>query len=139
MTKVSWNHDVPQEIRDSILPHIRRWEHLVPTWIHDLRVAWEPEGVYSMLNSSYHEYRYARITVCGNWLTAAYDERDDAVRHELLHITLHPMTDWTKDLIERLGDGDERLQGWLLSEWQERLEAAVCDLEHATREFAREA
>ena len=133
---VSWNPDVPEEVRASVEPYIRRWEHLAPTWIHDLRVAWDPKGDGASM-STHHEYRYARIEVTGKFLDMPAYERDDAVRHEFLHIPLAPLTNWTKDLIERLAKDDERLRDWLHSEWRERLEAAVVDLEFATKDGAR--
>lgn len=126
--------NVPPEIQSLLASIIRTEEHILPTWIHEIAVHWEPENSHAALMSTNKPYRIAHLTVTGRWLNDLPDERAETIRHEFLHVPLGPLTDWTKDLIERLvGEDDERLNEWLLKEWQERLEGATCDLEFAFR------
>lgn len=128
-----WQPGFPPELRAVVEPLILQHAHLLPTWIHELCVKYEAENGNCALMGTEHEYRRAHLTLTGNFLKADADERWQTIRHEFLHVPLHPLTSWTKDLIHRLAGDDDRLRDWLLSEWQERLEAAVCDLEHALR------
>lgn len=126
--------DVPPEVWDAVEPLLLRHVALVPTWCHEVRVFWDSsDGETSAKCGADYEYRVARVTICGGFFDYGPAGRDEAIRHEFLHIPLCPLTDWTRDLIHRLTGDDTRLRDWLLSEWRERLEGAVCDLEKATR------
>lgn len=127
---------MPAEVRSAVEPYIDHWLHLLPTWVHELAIKYDPENGNSALMGSQPQYRIAHLTITGWFLKADDDDRESTIVHEFLHAPLHPLTDWTKDLIERLTGDDERLADWLRSEWQERLEAATCDLEKAVQRTA---
>jgi hypothetical protein len=124
---------VPSEVRSALDPLIQKHLHLMPGWVTEICVTFDPSSDNCMEMGTEPEYRRAHLTVTGYWLRADVHERDSTVRHEFCHTILHPLTDWTKDLIERLAGEDERLSDWLRSEWQYRLEGATCDLERAVR------
>lgn len=129
--RVVWDEKCPRELRSAVEPLLDRWLHLLPTWCHSLVVAYDSECDDVANCLAEHEYRGARITIGGNWLRQPTYERESIIVHELLHVPLVVLTEWTKDLVHRLVGDDERLRDWLLSEWQERFEAVTCDLEHS--------
>ena len=129
MTVLVWDEKCPPEIRAAVEPLIERWRHIIPTWCHSLWIAYNADTDNCMECEAHPEYRWAKIHVGGSWLRQPGHERESAVVHELVHIPLKVLTDWTKDLVFRLSGDDERLRDWLLSEWQERLEGVTCDLE----------
>lgn len=139
MPDVWWSTEVPDEVRATVEPILDRWLHLLPTWVHELAVKYDPSNDNNALMGSEPHYRRAHLTVTGWFFRADADERDATIVHEFCHVPLHPLTDWTRDLIERLAGDDERLAGWLRSEWQERVEAATCDMERAVRRTQRAA
>lgn len=128
-----WEPRVPPEVRAALEPIVLHWLHLLPTWVHELVVKYDPENGNNALMGTELAYRRAHLTVTGWFLRSDAADRDSTIRHEFCHSALHPLTDWTKDLIHRLAGDDQRLSEWLLSEWQERLEAATCDIEMALR------
>lgn len=133
MTRVEYDAKVPPEIRNAVDGVIRRWLHLLPTWCHDLYVMYDASSANMAEAGSDPEYRRADLVIGPHWLKDTPDGREETVRHEFCHVPLHPLTAWTKAMIDRLAGDDERLSGWLLSEWQERLEATTCDVEMALR------
>lgn len=131
--RVEYDPKVPPEIQTAAEPMIRRWLHLLPTWCHDLYVMYDAASGNIAEMGSDHEYRRATLVIGPEWLKDHPGGRHEAVRHEFCHVPLHPLTAWTKAMIDRLAAEDERLAAWLLSEWQERIEGATCDVEMALR------
>lgn len=133
MVRVEYDPKVPAEIERAVNPIVQRWLHLLPTWCHDLYVMYDAASINMGEMGSDHEYRRATLVIGPEWLKEHEVGRDEVVRHEFCHVPLHPLTAWTKAMIDRLAADDERLAEWLRSEWQERLEAATCDVEMALR------
>lgn len=125
--------EVPPEIWDAVEPLLFQFAYLVPTWCHQVNVFYSAECQNSAECKAFYEYRNAQVVIGAPFLRGPHGDRVETIRHEFLHLPIAPMTDWTKDLIHRLAGEDERLRDWLLSEWRERFEGAVCDLEKATR------
>ena len=127
--EVWWSPDVPEEIKDVLAPIVMSQLDLIPTWIHTLVIKWDATDENSAHISTDPEYRISRMTVTGNWIEADIDERVDLIRHEFCHISIHPISNWARDLIFRLVPDDEIFRDWLLKEHRLLLEGAICDIE----------
>ncbi len=135
--RIQYRPDVPSEIREAVDPLLRRHASLVPTWCHEVVVFYDAENGDDVANVRVlHPYRFAQVTICPPWLRQTAEDREQAIRHELIHIPLAPMTDFVKDLIERMGGEDGRFCEWVQDQWRERFEGAVCDLERAVQQIA---
>lgn len=129
--QIRWR-DAPNEIRTAVEPLIRRWEHLLPTWVHFVMVAYDQADSGSMTNRTYPEYRFAKLWVNAGWLTCTPEERSDLVRHEFLHLPIAPLFHLGHDLIDTLVQ-DEACRKTLHEQWRVAHEGAITDLEYALR------
>lgn len=127
MAKVWWSSDVPPEVREAAEPIVTAHIGWLPTWAHELVVRWQVEdGDAIAYADSDIGARRARLSLTPSWLNYDEADRTDAIQHEFVHFLLHPLTDWTKSLVEH--HMPEELQEWMRSEWQERLEGVTCDV-----------
>lgn len=131
--RIWWHDGIPSEVRTAAEPHIEAWAHLLPGWCHELGVRFVADEENAASAKGDMPYRRATIYLGPHWLDSNNADREEVIRHEICHVALSPLTDWTKDLIERLAGEDERLAAWLREEWRHRLEGATCDLEDAFR------
>ncbi len=129
---------VPDEIHYAVDSIIGELAYVLPTWLHEIAVHFDPDQENAATMYADKPYRIAHLTVSGGWLRADKRERVEMIRHEFVHIVLSPMTNWVKDLVPRLVVDDDRLKDWLLEEWRERLEGATCDFEVSLRRIEDE-
>lgn len=129
--RVWWSKSVPPEIREAVEPHVERWAFVLPGWVHELGISYDPNSANCAETKGDIAYRRAHIYVGPHFVQNEGPDREEIIRHELAHVVLHPLTDWTKDIVSRLAGDDERLAEWLREEWRQRLEGATCDIEAA--------
>jgi len=132
MTPTIWySPTLPPEIKTVLEPILRAYLHILPTWMHELIVRYDAADQNAATMNIDQEYRRATLTVTGQWLLQFPGDREENIRHELSHILVGPLTEWTKDLIDRLAKDDERLSEWLKKEWQLILEGVTTDVQMA--------
>lgn len=133
---VAWYPEVPADVRKSVEPILERWLWVVPTWCHDVRIKYagdceDPDDKSVATCEWSLPYRYARITIHGNWMGYTRDvDRESAIVHELVHIALGPMSDQFMALVQEL-DPPEKLASWAERTHDVSLEGAVVDLTRA--------
>lgn len=124
--------EVPGEIWESLDELLDQYRWLIPTWCHDLYVRYEPECPNVAETSIMYRYRKATIVLGNRWIHEDADYRERTLVHELIHIQLGPMVEWTKLLIDRLAGDDA---GRIIEEFNERHEASTTDLDFAIRKW----
>ena len=124
--------DVPREAKDALKPHLKRWGHLIPSWCHELTVAWKPldEDAEAQVECEI-EYRRATLTVNPTWLHESEAARAIVIRHELLHLVLEPMALFTQEMLKRCVADDSAFSGWIQDQWRICYEGTVEDFARA--------
>jgi hypothetical protein len=128
MTEVSWK-PMPAEYREAMEPFITNNLHLVPGWCRTLTMEYLTAGdadAYAACSVDF-EYRQATIRLFPMLLDLDACERERTAAHELLHIALNPLSDWSRSLIERLVQ-DVSLREHLVEDVTGRMEGVVQDL-----------
>lgn len=127
MPDIRWQ--CPDEIRAAVEPYLLRWLPLVPAWCEEIIMQYEDEpGDGSSLRT---EVRYASrdviFQVCPWWIHGDPETRERHVLHELAHITMGPLVDFTRETIIDLVERDTDLRRVLERRCTEAYEAVVED------------
>jgi hypothetical protein len=128
MIRVLYDDGVPVEVAALLQPLVEKWSWIVPSICHELRVQFssdadDEEAIMAVSLSP--EYRAADLLVFPRWLTEKKSERERCVVHELCHIVVAPLTEFTYDVINR----GEKATREMLHEHHRRLfEGVVVDL-----------
>lgn len=108
---------------------------LVPAWCDHVNVWFdesnEPDNERSNAECTIHyAYRWARIMIFPPWLTEPAHVQTDTLCHELTHIVIGPLSDWSREMLGRLVPENEaeKFHGVLQTELFERVESVVQDL-----------
>lgn len=122
----------PDEVFRAVLPHVKRWVWLAPSWCHELHVFHdnddgEPGDSLSMC--AQYGYRFAQLNVRSEWLGNDDATRGTEVLHEILHIVLAPAQQFGDGIIEKAIPA--AMRAWVEASWHEAIESATCDLERA--------
>lgn len=134
-----YDKDIPDAILAEIKRNLEPWGWMVPGWCERIFVGYSvnsDEGGASACVTVEYAYRWARITFFPSFLVQA-DPLEDAL-HEVIHISLAPLTNYARDAIKRLVPVDEapKFRDTLLEEIKERVESATEDI--ARRVFMRD-
>ena len=122
----TWEPDIPQDIRDIVLPHLDRWQLLIPTWCQDFSIRYDPRKEALCSVEVCYRNRWALLVITGRWLEVTDEARDVALLHELIHINLEPLTLAGGNIIESMAESVA--QTLAKSSHLEGMEAAVQDL-----------
>lgn len=130
---VVWKEDVPAEIKAALQPHLDRWLGHAPTWCHEVIVHWAGEASdgADLRCEPVQEYRWARVTVYGSFLSRSLRDRSESVLHEMLHIALAPSDLVVHSLLDVLKEKVPELHAWANEQFRLAKESAVCDLTRA--------
>jgi hypothetical protein len=137
LERIRFSPNVASEVRAAIEPHLVKWAFLIPAWCHELTVKWDDDDTSSALCVKvFYEYRSADLIVLPNFLTSpAARERD--VVHELLHLSLAPLTIVCEAMRDALVKQAPDVEEWANEMLRHGEEATTCDLtELAVRRFA---
>lgn len=133
--KITWDVGVPDEVRASVEPLLADGLRLVPRWVADLAVEWVSDGEELASMSTQVEYRRATLTIHPNFLAQALPERQQVLRHEMLHLVTQPIVDVLADLIDAC-KVDKKMEAWAIEQSRRAKEGLVCDLEILLRTLA---
>jgi hypothetical protein len=129
LSKLRFSPNVAPEVREAIEPHLVKWAFLIPGWCHELNVAWNDRdtehGALSI--SVFYEYRNADLDVHANFLTQPA-HREQSVVHELLHLSLAPITQVAETLRDALVAEVSALEPWATEMIRQGEESTTCDL-----------
>ena len=124
---ITWDPDIPEDIRAIVEPHLRRWRGLVPTWCQEFIVRYRPAQDGRMETKVNYRNRWAVIVVTGVWLGETEVEREASLVHELLHICLEPLSAAVVRIIEDVTEKDTPVRALVDSMFTDGLEASVED------------
>ena len=125
---VTWEPDIPADIRAIVEPHLERWKGLVPTWVQEFIVRYDPMSDNRMAVKVNHRGRWAVLIVTGHWLGEASEEREESMIHEFIHICLEPLVAPVSGIIDDMTDEDTRERKLVESMFSDGMEASVEDL-----------
>ena len=126
--RIHYTKEVPDEVRAIFSPLLTRWGFLVPTWCHSIDIHWDDQDDSGALRvGTHYEYREADIYVLANFLTTP-ENREQQVVHELMHLSLAPLTKVAESLRDALVKKAPDVEEWANEQFRQGEEATVCDL-----------
>ena len=123
--------DLPAERQKAVEPIVNKLQWVVPSWLHKLRVAFDPnmaDDTPACVNTSY-PYRWATIQVGPGWFQGDTHQQTADIAHELLHTAFEPMMHGARRAMETWVP-TEHSQA-VMNGFVDGMESAVCDLTHA--------
>lgn len=123
--------NLPAEVRDAVLPILVANEHILPTWCRVLIVKWSrtrSERKTAALCDWEHKYRRAKLTICASWLEHPPEERENVIRHELVHVAVGPLVDTFRALLEATVYDDDHMKAWAEKLLEDAMEGVTEDL-----------
>lgn len=109
LKEVSWSKQIPSEVRNILIPILRKWVVLVPAWCRDFRVGYAPDQVSTIADmTSNYRNRWACLRLSGRWLSETTYEREAVIIHELIHINLEPIDEAVGRALEALPNDEMR-------------------------------
>ena len=131
MTATVVYHDVPDEIREAINPHVEKWLPALPRWVAQVLVVFVPNEEDASLSTGVRpEYRCVTLRVHPDWLNhRERDSRSADVLHEFLHAPLEMARDVFHNTIHAVVDDTDPLHSFVREEYRKALESGVNDLE----------
>lgn len=129
MTVYDWRN-TPPEVRQALEPMLKRWGALLPSWVQDVRVAYDGTRDATMSVTTNYRNRWILLLVTGNWMAEAQGERENALRHELAHVLLEPFDSVVERVLDTLPEDTvtEQLARGMV---EDGAEAAVEDIARA--------
>jgi hypothetical protein len=127
--EVMWRKDMPAEIRKSVEPLFKKWQHVIPAWCRHLSIAYfeiEETGVVASVSVD-REYLQARLRIHPGYLTESPANRERTIVHELIHLGTEPWANWNASIIDNLTD-DEGIKKHLTEELRHMRESVVQDV-----------
>jgi hypothetical protein len=135
--------DVPKEVQPLIKEHLRRIEHLVPSWCNKISVKFVTDNESDEDgNIKYaevvvqHEYRRTTLYVYPPWLDDDEETRHERLRHEMAHLSTAPLFQLACRIVDEcFADEAGKL---LKGELQKASEAATEDFMQILKRVERE-
>ncbi len=113
----------------AVVPVVRKWIRLAPSWCHSLRLEYSPDlKDADAACTPDSQYRRAVIEFAAAFFSGTEKEQERLIVHELLHLALAPLTEFVDDALERLTEGDEDFLAWVSDQWEERVDGVVEDI-----------
>lgn len=137
MVDLNWCGDWPSEVRAAVEPHLHRWLVILPGWCAEVVVRWNPDCAEASMRTHVRpEYRDTVLEVCPNWLEMNEASRELTVMHEMMHVAMGPLVNFTRNTIRDLTEPDTMIRGVLDRACTEAFEGCVEDLARAARRVA---
>ena len=137
-----YDADIPPVILPEIKRALEPWGWMVPGWCERVFVGYtdDPETVAEGSTAvcyAEYPYRWARLTFRPTFLSQT-DPVSDGL-HEVIHISVAALSDWTRDTLKRLVSKDENpvFRQVLLDELRDRIEMVVEDIARRVSEHNR--
>lgn len=134
MAEIIFDEDFPELIKQEVENLINETAWLVPLWLQKLYIGYKGNDEDSnAYNHTRKDYRFARITICGNFLKNRTVEQKQTIVHEILHIHNVPYADYVDELIDLLCPESDapKFRESMQNELQRKLEAMTQDLSFA--------
>lgn len=126
--KIRFSRMLSPEVRSVIEPHLAKWAFLIPGWCHEVTIIWDDDDDDGALRINvFYEYRTADIAVLANFMTKP-EYREGHVVHELLHLSLAPLTQTAQALRDALTKKIPDVEDWATEMIRQGEEASTCDL-----------
>lgn len=132
--EISYDSEVPTEVREAVHPLLLEAMWLLPTWLHLLRVRFtEPTNSGdSMSTTAHEEYRAGTLWIHPSWLMHTdRAHRLADVRHEFIHFPLEGVYKAAQAAIKMLAS--DQVQALCIETLRVSLERAVVDLEQSIK------
>lgn len=132
--EISYDSEVPNEVKEAAHPLIVEAMWLLPTWLHLLHVRFtEPvNSSTSMSTTANEEYRSGTLYIHPCWLMQVDREHRAAdLRHEFIHFPLEGLYNAAQAAIKMLAN--DQVQALCVERLRIALERAVVDLEQAIK------
>ena len=100
MIDVTWRTDFPLEVRSALEPMLERWGALLPMWCQDFIVSYDGSRDAQMAVTVNYRNRWVILRVTGLWIENSKEERENSLRHEMIHVLLEPMAVAVARIIE---------------------------------------
>jgi hypothetical protein len=136
--EITYQRNVPQEVREIIDPIIGDFEWLIPSWCHVLLFKFstsDDQEKGSQLSAACQAhtdvaYRRASIEIFPAFLVETAESRRRLIRHEVGHILLAPFHDFAIDEMDLWYQGEERKiqRAAMDHRLRHAMEQTVCDL-----------
>ena len=132
---VVWGKSVPSEVKDILLPILKKWFVILPTWCQDYEVRYIGEGEDLCTALTNFRNRWSVLTVTGKWVAAHEEDREVGVIHELIHVNLEPLSAATRKLVGDLTPKDTPVRELADTMYSDGLEGSTEDLARAFYRF----
>ena len=109
MIEIVYNNEMQPQTKAVISLYLQKYKWLIPKWCQVLNVAcWDAsnDGVMATMKSDY-AYRSAELCIYSQWLDRSEREQESTIVHELLHIHLAVMADFSRHTINHLCNENE--------------------------------
>lgn len=108
MVKIEFDSDFPVMLSRDIESLLEDKLWILPTWMQRLYVGWQADNESDDANMRVDkDYRFARLTICGHFLTNSPIRQHEILYHELIHCQISPIADYAKEVIDIYCSKDE--------------------------------
>jgi hypothetical protein len=132
--KINWNKNIEPHIQAEIDRYLQPALWLVPGWVQSVWInLWGSDnasGEASISINANYDYRNVVLDFYTIWLNQSHEEKTMQMLHELLHIHLSLIADYSRDKINLLCPSNEaeKFNASLQEGLRERHESATQDL-----------
>lgn len=102
MVEMIW-HEMPREVREVVEPLIEQYEYLLPSWLRSLSISYGDSKVEGSVAEILTDTAYlqAKLKLTKNFLDDTVLNRERTIVHELLHVTITPVQDWMRYIVQQ--------------------------------------
>ncbi len=127
--RVIYEAGCPPELERALQGIVAKWRWILPPACREISVTFVPdtdEPGLLMSCSPSPEYRMAQLNVYPRWLVEHDRERERYTVHELSHIIVGPLTEFTHWMIQR--EEENEVRDVFLEQYRRLMEGVVSDL-----------
>ena len=119
----------PPHVWEEWRPIAEEMRPLLPRWIEEVLITFQPEELGTLESQTQEEYRYLILLIDAGVSKLAPEQRRRWVLHEYLHAHIEGLTDANRDLVHAL-DPPEPVRKLSKEQWRRALERTTNDLEN---------
>lgn len=127
MTEIYYKPDFPVLIQPKVAEILENFRWLLPAWLQILTIHFDGDNQNTAFITVNKDYRFANLTICGNWVGETEFCQNDTIIHEFLHLHFSPVKNYALDTLDILSE-DETVKRLIKNELISRNEAATQDL-----------
>ncbi len=130
---ITWDGNLPPEIKAAVAPVLTAYAPMLPPRLEDLRVRYDSDRDACMATQVDYRNRWVRLIVTGHWLNESPQQREEAVRHEIVHMLLAPL----QAAVQRIVDDTLKPTTGMSAAYDLAISLAVDGEEATTEDIAR--